>query len=155
MSADSIVRDGEAHPQKPRAAGVAEAAELVEIVGRGSQILSDYGPAAVIICVFLVVFVATLWVVRSDFVAADKARTDTYERVARVQAEADERKHKLTIETFSRMHADHRDDAKDERTGQRERDGKMWQGIRDLRDAALEQTQAVKDLTAEIRKNLK
>ncbi len=93
---------------------------VVGVVTDGAKLLNQFGITAVVLAVFLVVFVAILWFVRQDYLALDASRTDSHERSV-----------KALIDTFDRLRADDRSDRKEERAETRDHNAKMWAGMRD------------------------
>lgn len=124
----------------------------VEVVGKGADFLNRYGSSVVILAVFLTMFVAGAWIVRSDFRSSDKERTEAHERNIKHLNDSSERSVKNLTDAFLKIHADHREDAKEEKISQREAQAKMWARMGEIRDAAKEQTEAVRDLLFEFKK---
>lgn len=136
-------QSGEANPEPPHR--MVSLDEGVKAVGDGAKLLNDYGPATIIVSVFLIMFVVSAYLIRHDYLASDKERTVSSKEAVKYVVDAEERKHNATLETFMKMHSDAREDA-------RETASKMWGGMRDVRDSTREQTAAVKELIIEFKK---
>lgn len=114
-------------------------------MAEGARLVSQFGIPSAVLGTFLVIFVAGLWFVRRDYLAADAAKTDAHERVMTTQIEANDKTTARLIETFERLRKEDREDRRSDRLEVREHHSKMWRGM-------TENTQAVRECNATMAK---
>jgi uncharacterized membrane protein len=122
---------------------------VVEAVGDGAKLLNQFGITAVVLSVFLVMFVVGAWFIRQDYLAGDAARTKSHEHSISEMVDSHERKFKMLISNFENLRKDWRDDAKEDRADTKTHQEKMWAGMRD-NTAAVRECNATMQKTADL-----